>query len=214
VPDNEKWNYELLSQGSPAQPAGRLHILVAECRQETTFEAAVSFCRPVVANGDLLHYLSSAPFNPGGPNVNGTAPDYTGTPDVSARVLVVGDRMKAVPAGLYFNPAAFAVPAVGSKIVSRVLGNLQGGAGVMTYPRAANLDATMSKFIPLFGERRASRFRPRVITSQTRRNLTASVRTFSGMPAARRTVVHRSACSTARFRPALSPLERALSSKG
>ena len=36
--------------------------------------------------------------------------DYTGTPDVSARVVVVGDPMANVPAGSYFNPAAFSIP--------------------------------------------------------------------------------------------------------
>ena len=101
---------------------------------------------------------SGAPFNPGGPNVNGTAPDYTGTPDVTARVNVVGDPMKNVPAGLYFNPAAFAPPALGSTITTPVLGNLGGGSGVMSLPRVMNLDATMAKFIPVLGERRGFRF--------------------------------------------------------
>src|SRR4030095_9790657 len=65
-----------------------------------------------------------------------------------------GDPMKEVPLDKYFNPAVFAVPAVGTNITTPVLGNLGGGAGVMTLPRITNLDATMSKFIPLFGERR------------------------------------------------------------
>lgn len=97
---------------------------------------------------------SGAPFNPGGPNVNGTAPDYTGTPDVGARVNVLGDPMSNVPAGMYFNPSAFGVPATGTTITKPVLGNLGGGAGVLSLPMVSNWDATMSKFIPLFGERR------------------------------------------------------------
>jgi hypothetical protein len=105
----------------------------------------------------IFSIQSGAPFNPGGPNVNGTAPDYTGTPDVGARVNVVGNPMSNVPAGLYFNPAAFAVPALGSNITTPVLGNLGGGSGVMSLPKVVNLDATMSKFIPLFGERRGLR---------------------------------------------------------
>jgi hypothetical protein len=62
-----------------------------------------------------------------------------------------------VPAGLYFNPAAFAPPALGGTITTPVLGNLGGGSGVLSLPRVVNLDATMSKFIPLLGERRGLR---------------------------------------------------------
>ncbi len=100
---------------------------------------------------------SGAPFNPGGPNLNGTAPDYTGTPDVSARVNVIGNPMANVPAGYYYNPAAFAPPALGSTITTPVLGDLGGGSGVLSLPMITNVDATMSKFIPLFGERRGLR---------------------------------------------------------
>jgi hypothetical protein len=105
----------------------------------------------------IFSMQSGAPFNPGGPNVNGTAPDYTGTPNVGARVNVVGDPMANVPAGLYYNPAAFAPPALGSTITKPVLGNLSGGSGVLSLPMITNIDATMSKFIPLFGERRGLR---------------------------------------------------------
>ena len=97
---------------------------------------------------------SGAPFNPGGPNVNGTAPDYTGTPNVGARVNVVGNPMANVPAGLYYNPSAFAPPAIGTTITTPVLGNLGGGSGALSLPMITNWDATMSKFIPIFGERR------------------------------------------------------------
>jgi hypothetical protein len=100
---------------------------------------------------------SGLPFNPGGPNVLGTAPDYTGTPDVGARVNVVGDPFQNVPAGHYFNPAAFAPPAYGTTITTPVLGNLGGGSGVMSLPWIFNLDATMAKFIPIFGEQRGLR---------------------------------------------------------
>jgi hypothetical protein len=100
---------------------------------------------------------SGAPFNPGGPNVNGTAPDYTGTPDVTARVNVIGNPMANVPAGLYYNPSVFAPPALGSTITTPVLGDLGGGSGVLSLPKITNLDTTISKFFPLFGERRGLR---------------------------------------------------------
>ncbi|MDR3701914.1 MAG: carboxypeptidase-like regulatory domain-containing protein [Candidatus Sulfopaludibacter sp.] len=99
---------------------------------------------------------SGPPFNPGFSIVGGT-PDYTGTPDVGARINVIGNPYANVPAGYNFNPAAFAPPAVGTNITTPVLGNLGGGAGVMSLPHYTNVDATMSKFIPLFGERRGLR---------------------------------------------------------
>ncbi len=93
------------------------------------------------------------PFNPGGISIVGGTPDYTGTPDVTARLNVVGNPMANVPNGLYFNPAAFAPPALGSVITKPVLGDLGGGSGVMALPTDWNVDATMSKFIPIVGER-------------------------------------------------------------
>ena len=101
----------------------------------------------------IITLQSGIPFNPGGPNVLGTGPDYTGTPDVGARVNVVGDPFSNVPAGHYFNPAAFAPPAYGTTITTPVLGDLQGGSGVMSLPWIWNVDVTMAKFIPLWGER-------------------------------------------------------------
>jgi hypothetical protein len=101
----------------------------------------------------IFSMQSGAPFNPGFSIVGGT-PDYTGTPDVGARINVVGNPMANVPAGLYYNPAAYAPPALGTTITTPVLGNLGGGSGLLSLPMITNWDATMSKFIPLFGERR------------------------------------------------------------
>jgi hypothetical protein len=153
VPDNEAWNYGRLS-------IDRRHNLQANYTydfpnpgQRLRSKFAAAFTDHWSLSG-LVSVQSGAPFHPGGPNVNGTAVDYTGTPDVSARVNVVGDPMKNVPAGSYYNPAVFAPPVVGSTVTSPTLGNLGGGAGVLSLPRVSNLDATMAKFIPLFGERR------------------------------------------------------------
>ncbi len=101
----------------------------------------------------IMSIQSGPPFNPSFSIVGGT-PDYTGTPDVTARINVVGNPYANVPAGLNFNPAAFAPPALGTNITSPVLGNLGGGSGVLTLPHTTNVDATMSKFIPMFGEHR------------------------------------------------------------
>jgi hypothetical protein len=70
---------------------------------------------------------------------------------------VIGNPMANVPAGLYYNPAAFAPPALGSTITTPVLGDLGGGSGVLSLPHWTNVDATISKFFPLFGERRGLR---------------------------------------------------------
>lgn len=101
----------------------------------------------------IFSMQSGAPFTPGF-SINGATIDYTGTPDVSARVNVVGNPFANVPAGLYYNPAAFAPPALGTTITTPVLGSAGGGAGIMYLPRVTNMDATMAKFIPLFGERK------------------------------------------------------------
>jgi hypothetical protein len=153
VADNEAWNYGRLS-------SDRRHNLAVNYSYQLPGPGKALHSKYLGALTDrwtltgIFSVLSGAPFSPGGPNVNGSSVDYTGTPDVGARVVVVGDPMANVPAGSYYNPSAFAVPALGSTIKSPVLGNLGGGAGVMTYPHVTNLDATMTKFIPMIGERR------------------------------------------------------------
>ena len=153
VPDNEAWNYGYLG-------SDRTHNLQVSYSYEFPKPGKRLNSRLLGVFTDnwtlsgIFTMQSGAPFNPGGPNVAGTAPDYTGTPNVGARVLVVGDPMKDVPDGLYFNPNVFAVPAAGSNITTPVLGNLQGGAGVMRLPSVTNMDSTLAKFFPIFGERR------------------------------------------------------------
>src|SRR5215471_3094860 len=153
VPDNEAWNYGRLA-------ADRRHTLALNYTYALPAAGKALHSRVLGAITDhwtvtgIFSLQSGAPFNPGPPNVNGNTIDYTGTPDVTARVIVLGDPMANVPAGSFFNPGAFAVPAPGSAIKTPVLGNLGGGAGVLSYPHVTNLDATMTKFIPVFGERR------------------------------------------------------------
>jgi hypothetical protein len=107
----------------------------------------------------IFSMQSGIPFNPG-VSLTPTTPDYTGTPDVSARPLVLSNPMANVPAGLYYNPLSVA-PAAGfnytATVTTPALGNLGGGAGVLTMPMIYNWDATMSKFIPIFGEQRGLR---------------------------------------------------------
>lgn len=154
--DNEKWNYGRLSNDRRHNLQVNFSYNLPGPGQALHSKLLGAFTDHWIMSG-IFSAQSGAPFNPGGPNVNGTAPDYTGTPDVGARVNVVGDPMSNVPAGLYFNPAAFAPPVLGSTVTTPVLGNLGGGAGVLSLPRVVNLDTTMSKFIPVYGEKRGIR---------------------------------------------------------
>ena len=85
---------------------------------------------------------------------------YTGTPDLAPRCNVIGNPLSGIGSNgngtEYFNPAAFALPALGtgpnnSIVGPPVLGNMGGGAGVLSLPRVSNFDATLTKNIPLFG---------------------------------------------------------------
>jgi hypothetical protein len=153
VPNNEVWNYGRLSFDRRQNLQTNWSYDIPGLGQKFHSKLLGAFVDHWTLSG-IFSVQSGAPFNPGGPNVNGTAPDYTGTPDVGARVNVVGNPMANVPAGLYYNPSAFAPPALGSTITTPVLGNLGGGSGVLSLPKVVNVDATMSKFIPLFGERK------------------------------------------------------------
>jgi len=104
---------------------------------------------------------SGAPYNPTCSVQSGqNAPaSYTGTPDLTARCNEIANPAGTGSNGngkLYFNPAAFALPALGtgpnnSIIGSPVLGNLGGGAGVLSLPRVVNFDASLTRVIPIFG---------------------------------------------------------------
>ena len=157
VPNNEAWNYGRLGFDRRHNLGFNWSYEIPGLGKKLNSKVLGAIVDHWTLSGIYGIFQSGGPFNPGGPNVLGTAPDYTGTPDVGARVNVVGNPMANVPAGLYFNPAAFAPPALGSTITKPVLGNLGGGSGVMSLPAVTNVDATMSKFIPLWGERRGIR---------------------------------------------------------
>jgi hypothetical protein len=99
----------------------------------------------------ITSYSSGSPFTPGFSTTNGV--DFTGTPTTGARIDVVGNPYQNIPAGtpglphgvMYFNPAAFSVPAIGS------VGNA--GVNIMYGPSFINHDVTLARKISL-GERR------------------------------------------------------------
>jgi hypothetical protein len=105
---------------------------------------------------------SGAPYDP---TCSVTAGDpapatYTGTPDLAARCNVIGNPLSGLGSNgngqVYFNGNAFALPALAtgpnnSIVGPPVLGNLGGGAGVLSLPHTTNFDMTLTKVIPVFG---------------------------------------------------------------
>jgi hypothetical protein len=109
----------------------------------------------------ITSIVSGAPFSPTCAVTSGLpAPaSYTGTPDLSPRCNEVGNPNTTSTNGngaVYFNAGAFALPALGTGPNSSltggpVLGNLGGGAGVLTLPTTTNFDVSLTKSIPIFG---------------------------------------------------------------
>jgi hypothetical protein len=157
VPDNEKWNYGRLSFDRRQNLQVNYNYELPGAGRYLGKFAGVFLDRWSFSG--LISITSGGPYSPGCGFATGSQPDYTGTPDVGARCLVVGNPYANVPAGAYFNPAAFALPALGTvSPATPVLGNLQGGSGVLSYPLVNNWDMTMSKFVPVgLGEGRGMR---------------------------------------------------------
>ncbi|HKD07077.1 MAG TPA: carboxypeptidase-like regulatory domain-containing protein [Bryobacteraceae bacterium] len=157
VPDNHSWNYGRLATDRPHNlQVSYSYEIPGITKYVGRFVGAVT---DHWTYSGVMSSTSGAPFSPTFGFSSGTVPDYTGTPDVSARPNVVGNPYANVPQGLFFNPAAFALPALGtSSPTTPVLGNMGGGAGVLRYPHVTNFDMTMSKFAPVgLGERRGFR---------------------------------------------------------
>jgi hypothetical protein len=157
VPNNESWNYGRLS-------FDRRHNLQVNWTYELPKASRYlgKFTAPFLDRWTYSGVMSSqsgGPYNPSCGFTSGTQPDYTGTPDVSARCNVVGNPMANIPDGSYFNANAFALPALGTNSpATPVIGNLGGGSGVLSFPHWTNFDMTMAKFIPIgLGERRGLR---------------------------------------------------------
>ena len=92
-------------------------------------------------------FQTGAPFTPGFTTTN--SQNTTGSTD-GARIQVVGNPYDNIPQGLYFNPAAFVVPAV------HTFGNA--GANILYGPGFANWDLSVTKRFK-FREGRSLAFR-------------------------------------------------------
>jgi hypothetical protein len=110
----------------------------------------------------ITSIMSGAPYDPTCSVTNGSPSpaSYTGTPDLTPRCNVVSNPLTGAVANgngkVYFNPSAFALPALAtgpnnSIVGAPVLGNLGGGAGVLSLPFTTNFDVTLTKSIPIFG---------------------------------------------------------------
>jgi hypothetical protein len=95
----------------------------------------------------ITTFQTGAPFTPGFTTTNGA--DISRSTD-GARVNVVGNPYDNIPAGRYFNPAAFALPTAPS------LGNA--GPNILYGPGTNNWDLSMTKRFRL-GESRVLSFR-------------------------------------------------------
>ena len=118
VPNNRSWNYGHVSGDRPQN-------LQINFNYDIPGLGAMLHAKPLSAVTDhwqfsgIISSTSGAPFNPscnltsGSPSVTG---GYTGTPDVGARCEVVGNPLANIPTSgngqVFFNPAAFALPAV------------------------------------------------------------------------------------------------------
>jgi hypothetical protein len=157
VPSNHSWNYGRLSTDRPHNlQVSYSYEIPAASKYVGKYAGAIT---DHWTYSGVMSSTSGAPFNPTFGFSSGTVPDYTGTPNVTARMNVVGDPYSNVPAGSFFNPSAFALPALGTASPSSpVLGNAGGGAGILRYPHITNFDMTLSKFVPIgLGERRGFR---------------------------------------------------------
>ncbi|HKE25308.1 MAG TPA: carboxypeptidase-like regulatory domain-containing protein [Bryobacteraceae bacterium] len=153
VLSNHSWNYGNLSTNRPHNlqvnwsydlPKTSTYIgkILGAVTDHWTFSGVAS-----VQSGAL--------YNPSFSFSSGTVPSYTGTSAVTARMLVVGNPFANIPAGSLFNPNAFALPVLGTNSPSTpILGDMGGGGGLLELPHVTNFDMTMSKFVPVFGERR------------------------------------------------------------
>ena len=91
----------------------------------------------------ITTFQTGSPFTPGFTTTNGA--DISGSTD-AARIDVIGNPYDNIPAGRYFNPAAFALPA------KATFGNA--GANILYGPGTNNWDLSMTKRFR-FGESRA-----------------------------------------------------------
>jgi hypothetical protein len=159
VPSNEAWNYGRIGTDRPINLQINYSYDIPGIAKKLGVKG-LGYITDHWQFSGITSVQSGAPFNPGCSLTSGSASvtgGYTGTPDVGQRCEVLSNPLTNVPAGTYFNPNAFAMPALAtgpnnSIVGPPALGNLGGGAGVLSYPHITNFDMTLTKSIPLGGE--------------------------------------------------------------
>ena len=169
IPNNEEWNYGRIATDRPQN----LQISYTYDLPHVSKLMHLRGVGYVLDNWQLSGITSVQSGIPYSPSCNTTSGSlgitggYTGTPDVTQRCEVIGNPLSNMPSNgngqVYFNAAAFALPALAtgpnnSIVGPPALGNLGGGAGVFTGPRVTNFDVTLTKNIPLGNEKRVLRF--------------------------------------------------------
>ncbi|HXE64777.1 MAG TPA: carboxypeptidase regulatory-like domain-containing protein [Bryobacteraceae bacterium] len=169
VPNNEAWNYGRLG-------SDRRHNLQVNYTYDIPGVAKHFDIRYLGAITDhwslsgITSFQSGSPYDPGCGYTSGTASvtgGFTGTPDLGQRCNVIGDPLSNIGTNgngqVYFNPAAYAMPALptgpnNSIVGPPAIGNMGGGAGNLTRPHVTNFDVTLTKNVPLGSEKRVLRF--------------------------------------------------------
>ena len=165
VPNNEAWNYGRVGTDRPIN----LQVSYSYDLPGIAKKMGIKGLGYVTDHWQLsgiTSVQSGSPYNPSCNLTSGAAGvtgGYTGTPDVGQRCQVIGNALQNLPTNgngqVYFNPGAFAMPALAtgpdnSIVGPPALGNLGGGAGILDNPRVTNFDMTMTKVIPLGSEKR------------------------------------------------------------
>src|SRR6185437_9161809 len=145
VPNNEAWNYGRLG-------SDRRHNLQVNYTYDIPGVAKHFDIRYLGAITDhwslsgITSFQSGSPYDPGCGYTSGTASvtgGFTGTPDLGQRCNVIGDPLSNIGTNgngqVYFNPAAYAMPALptgpnNSIVGPPAIGNMGGGAGNLTRP--------------------------------------------------------------------------------
>jgi len=157
VPNNHNWNYGNVSINRP----NNLQFNWSYDIPSISRSMSNGFGKALGAVVNHWTYSGGAAiqsgviYNPSFTLTTGTTPVYTGTSAVTARMNVVGNPYSNIGAFDFFNPNAFALPALGTSApAAPILGDMGGGSGLLELPHITNFDMTMSKFIPVRGEQR------------------------------------------------------------
>jgi hypothetical protein len=162
VANNESWNYGRLGSDRPQNLQINYNYDLPNIGKKTGMKFVGIFTDNWSLSG-ITSFSSGPPYNPTCGLSSGTAPNYTGTPDVTVRCNIVGNPLSNIGTNgngqVYFNPSAYQIAAIATGpnntlVGPPVTGNQGGGAGNLTGPHVTNFDATMTKTIPLGSEKR------------------------------------------------------------